>query len=151
VVAAAGPVLPLLVTAALLAAGCLLLAISGGRTPASEPGRPGRAGPLAVPGFRVLLGIVGATSLGLGAIDVTITARAVSGHHPGAAGCILAALSLGSALGGLAWGKLRHRSRTSTQMTCLLATMAGGTALSAITPDLLLAGIVLALTFDEAR
>jgi predicted MFS family arabinose efflux permease len=104
------------------------------------------AGPLAVPGFRVLLGIVLAASLGLGAIDVTITARAVDGHHPGTAGYILAALSLGSALGGLAWGKLRHRSRTSTQMTCLLVAMAGGIALSAVTPDLLLAGIVLALT-----
>jgi predicted MFS family arabinose efflux permease len=146
VVTAAGPVLPLLVTAALLAAGCLLLAASGAGTPPGEPRRPGLAGPLAVPGFRVLLGIVLATSLGLGAIDVTITARAVDGHHPGAAGYILAALSLGSALGGLAWGKLRHRSRTSTQMTCLLVAMTGGIALSAITPGLLLAGIVLALT-----
>ena len=145
-VTAAGPVPPLLVTAALLAAGCLLLAAAGASTPAGEPPRPGLAGPLAVPGFRVLLGIVLATSLGLGAIDVTVTARAVAGHRPGAAGCILAALSLGSALGGLAWGKLRHRSRTSTQMTCLLVVMAGGIALAAITPDLLLAGIVLALT-----
>jgi hypothetical protein len=73
-----------------------------------------------------------ATSLGLGAIDVTITARAVDARHPGAAGYILAALSLGSALGGLAWGKLRHRSRPSTQ--------------AAVTPELLLAGVVLALT-----
>jgi predicted MFS family arabinose efflux permease len=146
VVTAAGPVLPLLVTAVLLAAGCLLLAASGASTPAGRPHRPGMAGPLAVPGFRVLLGIVLATSLGLGAIDVTITARAVDGHHPGAAGYILAALSLGSALGGLAWGKRRHRSRTSTQMTCLLVAMAVGIALAAVTPDLLLAGIVLALT-----
>jgi predicted MFS family arabinose efflux permease len=145
-VTAAGPVLPLLVTAALLAAGCLLLAVSGAGTPAGGPGRPGLAGPLAVPGFRVLLAIVLATSLGLGAIDVTITARAVDGHQPGAAGYILAALSLGSALGGLAWGKLRHRSRTSTQLTCLLVAMAGGIALAAITPELLLAGVVLALT-----
>jgi predicted MFS family arabinose efflux permease len=129
-----------------LAAGCLLLAASGARTPAGAPARASLAGPLAVPGFRVLLGIVLATSLGLGAIDVTITARSVDGRHPGAAGYILAALSLGSALGGLAWGKLRHRSRTSTQMTCLLAAMAGGIALSALTPDLLLAGVLLALT-----
>jgi predicted MFS family arabinose efflux permease len=87
-----------------------------------------------------------ATSLGLGAIDVTITARAVDARHPGAAGYILAALSLGSALGGLAWGKLRHRSRPSTQLACLLVAMAGGIALAAVTPELLLAGVVLALT-----
>ena len=99
-----------------------------------------------MPGFRVLLAIVLVTSLGLGAIDVTITARAVADHHPGAAGCILAAASLGSALGGLAWGKRRHRSRTSTQMTGLLVIMAAGIALAAIAPDLLLAGVALALT-----
>ena len=143
-VTAAGPVLPLLATAALLAAGCLLLAAPGAGAPAGRPGRPGLAGPLAVPGFRVLLAIVLATSLGLGAIDVTITARAVDARHPGVAGYSLAALSLGSALGGLAWGKLRHRSRTSTQLTCLLVAMAGGIALAAVTPELLLTGTVLA-------
>jgi hypothetical protein len=146
-VTVAGPVLPLLVTAALLAAGCLLLgAAAGPDRPAREPRRPGLPGPLAVPGFGILLAIVLVTSLGLGAIDVTITARAVAGHHPGAAGCILAAASLGSALGGLAWGKRRHRSRTSTQMTGLLVIMAAGIALAAIAPDLLLAGVALALT-----
>ena len=145
-VTVAGPVLPVLVTAALLATGCLLLAAAGPAGPAREPRRPGLAGPLAVPDFRVLLAIVGVTSLGLGAIDVTITARAVADHHPAAAGCILAAASLGSALGGLAWGKRRHRSRTSTQMTGLLVIMAGGIALAAIAPDLLLAGVALALT-----
>jgi predicted MFS family arabinose efflux permease len=148
-VTAVDPVLPLLVTAIALAAGCLLLGACG------TPGAPGAgasrkrqhlAGPLAVPGFRVLLAMVLATSLGLGAIDVTITARAVSAHHPGAAGYILAALSVGSAAGGLAWGKLRHRASTSTQLTGLLVMMAAGIALTAITPDLLLAGLVLALT-----
>jgi hypothetical protein len=146
VVTAADPVASTLVTAALLAAGSVLLAASGPGAPAREPRRPGPAGPLGVPGFGVLLAVVLATSLGLGAIDVTITARAVAGHHPGAAGYILAAGSLGSAAGGLAWGTRRRRSRVSTQMACLLAIMAGGIALTAITPDLLLAGVSLALT-----
>src|SRR3984957_13984543 len=145
-VTAAGPVLPLLVTAGVLAGGGPLLGGGGPRAPAREPRRPGRAGPLTVPGFRVLLAIVLVTSLGLGAIDVTITARAVADHHPGAAGYILAAASPGSALGGLTWGKARHRSRTSTQMTCLLVVMAAGITLAAIAPDLLLAGVALALT-----
>jgi MFS family permease len=146
VVTAADPVASMLVTAALLAAGSVLLAASGVGAPAREPRRRGPAGPLGVPGFGVLLALVLATSLGLGAIDVTITARAVAGHHPGAAGYILAAGSLGSAAGGLAWGKRRRRSRVSTQMACLLAIMAGGIALTAIAPDLLLAGVALALT-----
>ena len=79
-------VLSLLVTAALLAAGCMLLAASGTGSPSRGRRRSGLAGPLARPRFRVLLVIVLATSLGLGAIDVTITARAVADHHPGAAG-----------------------------------------------------------------
>jgi predicted MFS family arabinose efflux permease len=145
-VTVAGPVLPMLVTAALLASGCMLLAASGTAAPAGPPRRPGRAGPLALPRFRVLLAIVLATSLGLGAVDVTITARAVADHHPGAAGYILAAGGLGSALGGLAWGKWRRRSRVSTQMTWLLVIMAGGITLTALAPDLLLAGVALALT-----
>ena len=96
----------------------MLLAASGPPPRPRGPRRGGPAGPLAVPGFGVLLALVLTTSLGLGAIDVTITARAVADHHPGAAGYILAAGSLGSALGGLAWGKRRRRSRASTQMTC---------------------------------
>jgi MFS family permease len=145
-VTTAGPVPPLLGTAALLAAGSLLLGIAGAPAHTDRPPRRGLAGPLAVPGFRVLLGIVLATSLGLGAIDVAITARAVHDHHPGAAGCIFAAVSLGSAIGGLTWGKLRHRSRASTRMACLLVAMAGGIALAAVTPGLVLVGVVLALT-----
>jgi predicted MFS family arabinose efflux permease len=145
-VTAAGPVLSMLVTAALLAAGCVLLAGAGTAAPAREPRRGGQTGPLAGPGFRVLLAVVLTTSLGLGAIDVTITARAVADHHPGAAGYILAAGSLGSALGGLAWGRGRRRSRASTQMTWLLVIMTGGIALAALAPDLLLAGVALALT-----
>jgi len=148
-VTAAGPVLPLLVTAIALAAGCILLGACASSTKRTAPvpaPRKNLAGPLAAPGFPVLLGIVLATSLGLGAIDVTITARAVQDHHPGAAGYILAALSLGSAAGGLTWGKLRHRARTSTQLTGLLIMMAAGIALTAIMPDLLLAGVLLALT-----
>jgi hypothetical protein len=145
-VTAAGPALPTLVTAALLAVGCVLLAASGAVAPPRKPRRPGPAGPLAAPGFGFLLAIVLATSLGLGAIDVTITARAVADHHPGAAGYILAAASLGSALGGLAWGRRRHRARVSTQMTGLLVIMAGGIAVAAVAPDLLLAGVALVLT-----
>jgi len=181
-VTAAGPILPLLITAVLLAAGCVLLAAASAEpvaaagtsadagpptdtpaptdmtaqadttaaadttAPARARLRRGLAGPLAAPGFLTLLAIVLATSLGLGAVDVTITARAVAGHHPGAAGVILAAASLGSAFGGLAWGRRRHHRRASTQMTGLLVIMAAGLTLTAVAPDLVLAGVALALT-----
>ena len=147
-VALNGPVLALAVTAVLLLTGSLALAASPAVAAHTVPDRRRHrlAGPLRRPGFPALLGVVLATSLGLGAIDVTIAARAVQDRNAAAAGYVLAALGLGSALGGLLWGKLRLRARTSTQMIGLLLVMAAGVAGSVITPDLLVLGVVMALT-----
>jgi predicted MFS family arabinose efflux permease len=145
-VALNGPVLALAVTAALLLTGSLALAASPAVAAHAVPGRRHRlAGPLGRPGFPALLGVVLTTSLGLGAIDVTITARAVQDRNAAAAGYVLAALGLGSAVGGLLWGKLHPRTRTSTQMIGLLLVMAAGVAGSVITPGLLVLGVVMAL------
>src|ERR1035441_3271721 len=127
-VALNGPVLALAVTAVLLLTGSLALAASPAVAAHTVPDRRRHrlAGPLRRPGFPALLGVVLATSLGLGAIDVTIAARAVQDRNAAAAGYVLAALGLGSALGGLLWGKLRLRARTSTQMIGLLLVMTAG-------------------------
>jgi MFS family permease len=173
IVALGGPVLALIVTAALLATGTAALAtspaIAARRVPATPAGhgqgdhnggaggpgqasghrRPsgrGWAGPLRKPGFPGLLSVVLAASLGMGAIDVTITARAVQDHDAAAAGYILAAFGLGSALSGVAWGRLRLKARTSTQLTGLLLVLAVGIATSAAAPDLLVLGVVMAMT-----
>ncbi len=145
-VALHGPILALAVTAVLLLTGSLALAISPSVSPRAVPDRRHRlAGPLSRPGFPALLGVVLTTSLGLGAIDITITARAVQDGNAAAAGYVLAALGLGSALGGLLWGNLRLRTRTSTQMTGLLLVLAIGIAGSVIVPDLLVLGVVMAM------
>src|ERR1035441_4144264 len=127
-VALNGPVLALAVTAVLLLTGSLALAASPAVAAHTVPDRRRHrlAGPLRRPGFPALLGVVLATSLGLGAIDVTIAARAVQDRNAAAAGYVLAALGLGSALGGLLLGKLRLRARTSTQMIGLLLVMTAG-------------------------
>jgi Major Facilitator Superfamily len=145
-VALDGPVLALTVTAVLLLTGSVALAASPTVTAPTVPRRHRLAGPLRRPGFPVLLAVVLTTSLGLGAIDVTIAARAVQDHNAAAAGYVLAALGLGSALGGLLWGKLRVPARPSAQMTGLLLVLAAGVAGSVITPDLLILGVVMALT-----
>jgi predicted MFS family arabinose efflux permease len=146
-VALNGPSLALAVTAVLLLTGSVALAVSPAAAahPVADRRRHRWAGPLRRPGFPALLGVVLTTTLGLGAIDVTITARAVQAGDPAAAGYVLAALGLGSALGGLLWGKLSLRARTSTQMTWLLLVMTAGVAGSVITPDLLVLGVVMAL------
>jgi len=143
-----GSILALVVTALLLFAGSLGLATSG-TIVTREPEASGGArllGPMYQPGFRLLAVVVLVSSLGLGAIDVTITARAVQDHDTAAAGWILAALGLGSALGGLAWGRLRHHRRTSTQMATLLIVMVVGLSLAAVTTNLLVLGLVIGLT-----
>jgi predicted MFS family arabinose efflux permease len=146
-VALDGPVLALTVTAVLLLTGSVALAASRTVTAPTVPRRRHRlAGPLRRPGFPVLLAVVLTTSLGLGAIDVTIAARAVQDHNAAAAGYVLAALGLGSALGGLLWGKLRVPVRPSVQMAGLLLMMAAGVAGSVIAPDLFALGVVMALT-----
>src|ERR1035441_3486810 len=115
-------------SAVLLLTGSLALAASPAVAAHTVPDRRRHrlAGPLRRPGFPALLGVVLATSLGLGAIDVTIAARAVQDRNAAAAGYVLAALGLGSALGGLLLGKLRLRARTSTQMIGLLLVMTAG-------------------------
>lgn len=174
VVAGPGPVTALALTAGCLLAGASLL-VGGldrrsavpGRT-VTDPTDPGRADPeprrppaelvpierdparpvgaLRHRGFVALLAVVVVASAGTSAVDVTVTARAVGHHQAAAAGYVLAALALGSAAGGLGWGRLHNRRRTSTQVIGLVAATAVGIALAAVTPDLVLLGLVLAAT-----
>jgi predicted MFS family arabinose efflux permease len=152
-----GATLALEATAVLLAAGGVLLAAvsprvdaeratreATGGTPGGRAGpagdhraprlrRPRRAvllGPLGRPGFPVLLAVALTTSVGTSAVDVTVTARAIGHHDPAAAGWVLAALSAGAVLGGLAWGRVPLRRPSATQITLLgvLAALVAGAA-----------------------
>jgi len=149
-IALGSPVLALAVTAALVVVGSVGLATSPAprmhAAPVTTRVSGPLLGPLRQPGFLTVLVSILAIGLCLGAVDVGVAARA---QHEGAesvAGYLLAALSLGSAVGGVAWGRRTHRRHRSTQLATLLAVLAIGVAAAAWAPNLVSLGVVLTVT-----
>lgn len=149
-IALGGPVLALASTAVLLLLGSVGMATSSAARTHAAPGTdraPGQLlGPLRQPGFRAVLAAILGIGLCLGLVDVGAAARA---QHEGAApvaGYLLAALSLGSVIGGLAWGRITHRHRRSSQLTGLLVVLAVGVGAAAWAPTLVVLAAVLAVT-----
>ncbi len=93
----------------------------GGRTHETIDIRSVR--PLRLPGFaRVLLVLFGVGGV-LGTIEVVAPAVAVGDHHRGASGWLLAALSVGSVVGGLVYGHVSWRRPLGLRMIVAAATM----------------------------
>ncbi|MEZ0493280.1 MFS transporter [Kineococcus sp. TBRC 1896] len=143
----AGPALALAGTAVVHLLGGLLMAVSpllarpGSASPAAPP--PSRRpcsplrrvlGPLARPGYAVLLVFTFATGLGNDPLEVAVVAR---GQQAGATapGLLLAVLSVSAAAGGLAWGHLvgtaRGRRLRRASPWSVLAVLAAVTSVAA--------------------
>ena len=103
-------------------------------------------GPLRTAGFLGVLCAVLGVDVSLGAMEVAVAARAEGEDAPGTAGYLLAAVSLGSVVGGLVWGGRSIRRSTSTQLMLLLMALAVGITAAAVAPTLPVLGVVLALT-----
>jgi MFS family permease len=161
----AGPMLvALLVAIATPAAAVLLAALCGAsgtvlflRSPALAQWRmeprsgAGLLGPLAERGFPALLAVVLGYSIAFGLVEIGITAYAAARGHPAVAGVLLALMSAGSALGGLAYGSRSWSPPLTRQFAIALALMGAGLALLAPSTNLWLftilsffAGIVMA-------
>lgn len=93
----------------------------GGRT--HETINTHGARPLRRPGFARLLVVLFGVGVVLGAIEVVAPAVAVGDHHRGASGLLLAALSVGSVIGGLVYGHVSWRSAIGLRMTVAAAAM----------------------------
>lgn len=104
------------------------------------------AGPYLSRRFTLLIVALFGVGLGSGPLDLAVVARAQGAGDPGAAGFVLAAMAVGSAVGGLVWGQLTHRGRTSTQLGVLVAMTAVGYALAAATPTIPTLAVALGLT-----
>lgn len=101
-------------------------------TPASRAWRPkprtvGRAGAMASPGMRTLVATDVPVGVMFGALDVAVPAFAKAHGAAAAAGAVLAALALGSMIGGVVYGA-RARRATARRYALLLAVMAAFTA-----------------------
>ena len=141
-VAAGGPALALVVTAAANLAGSVGLGlVAPPATPptGTPPGalRPGLVGwgPLRTGRFRALLGVLVLAGTGTAVVELGVVAR-TAGRGALTTGAVLAVLSVASAVGGLVWGVLPHRRGPRVQLGGLLAVQAGGLALVAVLPGL---------------
>jgi predicted MFS family arabinose efflux permease len=124
VIALASPLAALLVTAALALGGCVALATSPlAVAPLTAPAERDFLGPLRVAPLRAVLVVITVAGAGLASVDLAVAARL--GNGP-AVGYVLAALSVGSAIGGLAWGRREHRRPYRVQLAGMLAVMAAG-------------------------
>lgn len=150
VVAVADPQAALLMTAFLALIGSVVLAASplARRGEVTTAGQLPRRllGPLLLPGIRWVALAMLAVGFGLAPLEVAVAARAAEAGNPALAGYLLALLSLGSAAGGLAWGRMHHERRASTQLLALMGVLGVGTVAAGVAPSLPTLGLALALT-----
>ena len=88
-------------------------------------------GPLAKPRFVALIAIVVCYALAFGLTEIGAVAYAAENGQPALAGVLLGLMSVGSALGGLAYGSRRWHVPLFTQFAVMLALMGGGLLLLA--------------------
>jgi MFS family permease len=137
-----GPMLVALFVAYLSASAAILFAAGCGcagtllflRSPAiarwriEERSAPSFFGPLAVRGFVPLLAVILAYSGAFGLLEIGVTAFAAEAGTPALAGLILGLMSIGSAVGGLAYGSRSWHLPLPRQFALMLLLMGGGIA-----------------------
>lgn len=143
------------VLVALGAAGVALSPVAASRpvaATAAEDGAPGtnpapltgrRTRTLTPALLRVVL-VLGAVGLCLGALDLLVVAYAEAHHAPGAVTWTLAALSAGSAVGGLVYGAVHWRSTGRTQLLVCAGALGTLLALGGLAPTPLVLALVVA-------
>jgi MFS family permease len=149
--------------AALAAGGLVLLAstaafaaepASRGWRPAPAAERP-RGGSLRTPAMRTLVAVMTAIGLGLGAVEVAVTAAAEALHGPAAAAPLLALWGVGSLAGGLLATRHGSRIQGAGGLALTLAALTAGHlalvpaagSLTGIGAVLLFAGAAIAPTY----
>ena len=85
-------------------------------------------GPLSVRGFVPLLAVILAYSGAFGLLEIGVTAYAAEAGKPSLAGLILGLMSVGSAVGGLAYGSRSWRLQLPQQFALMLMLMGTGIA-----------------------
>jgi MFS family permease len=137
-VALASPAAAVLTAAALVTSGAVLFAAS----PASRERRPlprragSRLGPLVVGGFRALLTSLGAARVGLGLVTLALAAATVHAGRPADFGLLLAGQGVGSAVGGLLYGRHAWSWPPARRYAVLTAAFALGLLPLALEPPL---------------
>lgn len=92
----------------------------------------GFSGPLAEPGFLPLVAVILCYACAFGLMEIGITAYAASYGSPALAGVLLALMSAGSAVGGLAYGSRTWQGPLARQFSTMLAIMGAGLSVLAL-------------------
>ncbi|MBW4078997.1 MAG: MFS transporter [Acidobacteria bacterium] len=144
-----GPTLALVVAAGLMFVGSVLFARSPAVAIHDQHAAVHRGTSLAKtlrsPGFAILLSIVIALSTSLGLVDVSVAARAVENGTPAAAGYVLAAMTLGSVIGGQLWGRRNRSGSVPAQLVRFSVVLTICLAGAAVAPDLAVLTVVVAV------
>ncbi|MGW1191113.1 MFS transporter [Streptomyces sp. NPDC002559] len=144
---AIGSVLVLVGTLALVSSPALR---GGGAAPAAKeagagPDAPGRQRLLGVVGVRHAALVAAAVGLCLGGLDLLVVAFAEQHGRGSAAAWVLAALSAGSAVGGLAHGAVPWRASNRARLPWPAVGLGAALAVAGLSPDVyVLAGVVAA-------
>jgi predicted MFS family arabinose efflux permease len=153
IVVAATPAVGLLVTAGLVVAGTGLFVRSPAlrrwpaqvaRSSSSAPGHaPGKAG--AGRAILAVAFVTGAIGLCLGGLGLVIVEFSQARHDPAAVAWIEAALSVGSALGGLGYGAVAWRISAQRRLALLAIGLVVVLIPAALSPDLLVLALLIGL------
>ena len=141
-ITATRPTVGLFVTALLAVSGSLSLAYSSAAAHlgTKDPTHQHFLGVLGLPEFRRLLLVMVAFGAGLSAVDLGVVGRA---HGNASVGYVLAALSTGSVVGGLIWGRLALTGSYRTHVAGLLGVLAAGAVAVGLAPTLwVVAGVL---------
>ena len=140
----------LLTAAVVLLIGTVLMSIASppeGSRANAVPVPPRRMfGPLRDPGVAQLVVVMTLAAAGTSMAFTGVAARALAVDAPQVAGWIEAGVAAGSVLGGLLWGRRRHRHGPVPQLRGLLAVLAAGLAIAAIAPGLVVLAAAMAVT-----
>jgi MFS family permease len=156
VATAATPVIALACCGALIAAGALAISsATTARTPAGQA-EPAHARRL-LRSLGGLAAVMVAVGVALGAVDVSAPAFATQHGQPGLAGVLIAACSLGSLLGGVAYGARSWNSPVIYRLLACSSALGALLVLPALAPDaaaaavgLLAAGVPMGATLTTA-
>ncbi|MET8690382.1 MFS transporter [Streptomyces sp. NPDC004732] len=122
-IAVAAPLAAMITVMALIALGtvCFVLsAATGDPGPDASDEEHVRGRPLALPGIRTIVLAFGGVGVVVGALQIALPFLADQAGSPGAGGVLLALLSAGSAIGGLAYGRIRWRSSPTDRFVVLV-------------------------------
>lgn len=105
----------------------------------------GLLGPLRISGVGWVAAVMVCVGLGLAPLEVAVAARAAELGTATAAGPLLAAISVGSVIGGFIWGSRQHHHNPTAQLFGLVAAASIGALLAGAAPTLITLGAALTL------